>query len=373
MFFLYLGYQLMIIMNDSAFKTQWQYTTFRAGLPPEAGGASLESWLVTNILPYIVFVIFLLLAFNFAKQTNAIFAGALVAGAVALRGQVEGRLKRMPSYARMPAKELRLPGAAEREARGLERRARFMERIPGLRGRAPALREEVYKKTRGYIEEGEKRGEKISPQEAARMYWNNALNDPYKNLGLMSAQSSNLEDFWAEGRRRGHSDPEITRRFNENLVLARRYHDPTLRKIVKGDPRLAQAAIARERVTAAARIDEVVDPRERAVLNAISPTRAEEVASVRLWMREQVKPGDLKDTEAASFDNATVADAFLRYGKLDHFTRLGYDNPRGKGHVQDFINMYPPRAIQARYPELHRMISNPVQRRRLESAGWRFP
>jgi len=126
MFFLYLAYQLMIIMNDSAFKTQWQYTTFRAGLPPEAGGASLESWLVTNILPYIVFVLFLFLAFNFAKQTNAIFAGALVAGAVALQGQIEGRIKGVTRAGVREVKERRPKAISEeREARARERMAKI--------------------------------------------------------------------------------------------------------------------------------------------------------------------------------------------------------------------------------------------------------
>jgi len=125
MFFLYLGYELMIIINDAAFKTQWQYTTFRAGLPPEAGGASLESWLVTNILPYIVFVLFLFLAFNFAKQTNAIFAGVLVAGAVALQGQIEGRIKGVTKAGVREVKERRPKAISEeREARARERMAK---------------------------------------------------------------------------------------------------------------------------------------------------------------------------------------------------------------------------------------------------------
>ena len=125
MFFLYLAYQLMIIINDAAFKNQWQYTTFRANLPAQAGGASLESWLITDILPYIVFVIFLFLAFNFAKQTNAIFAGVLVAGAVALQGQIEGRIKGVTKAGVREVKERRPKAISEeREARARERMAK---------------------------------------------------------------------------------------------------------------------------------------------------------------------------------------------------------------------------------------------------------
>ena len=361
LFFIYLGISLWDMVWSPDWGTVWGTAGFGSGILM----ADLGPWMVNYVLPGIVFMLFLFVALQFAQKTNAIFAAGIIGAGVALGRTIKGRAESWtPRYARGRARKAMAP---ER----LERRARTYERL-GFKGRAMELREDVYKKTRGYMEEGESRGKKVSPQEAARMYWNNTLDDPYKNLGLMSAHADSMEEFWDEGARRGYNPDRVMQRINESLVLARTHHDPTLKKIVKGDLRLAQTATAQDRVNAAGRISEVMSPAEQA--NYPAP-QAERIASIRLWMKDRVKPGDFKDMDAAAFEHTAVQDALLRQAKLGHLLRIAYDNPRAKEHVQSLLtgpNALTPAARAQTYPELERMIQDPAQRRRLESAGWRF-
>jgi len=366
LFFLYIGMFVWEQVWDASWANQWKTDQFGTGTYL----AGLDRWLVENILPGIVFLLFLFIALHFAQKTNAIFATAIIGAGVALGKGLKGRIETgLQKYPRKLARERMAP-------KRLERRARLMERIPGLKGRAPALREEVYKKTKGYIEEGEKAGKRVSPEEAARMYWNNALGNPYKNIGLLSAHAKDIKEFRKEAARRGMSRDEIDRRLNESLILAGRYDPSTQKNLIKSDLYLATLPAARERVKASTRMAEVMSAQEQTQWNATRPGLAEEIASARLVMRDYVKPEDVENMDPEAFRYLGLRDAFLREGKLRHFERLGYNNPKARRRAQGRLN----ELIRTGelwnnpdYARLHEMLTRTNDRRRLSQAGWTIP
>ena len=297
LFFLWLGMSLWQMVWSPGWGTQWKTDTFGSGAALPGG---LDRWLVDNILPGVVFMIFLFLALQFTQKTNAIFAAGIIGTGVALGRTMKGRM--------------------EKGVRGyVEPRAKAAARIPQMQRWAGAKLQRVPilgEVTKGWRERGEEFGNRIE------------------------TEAKGFKEFTPEHVLSQISRPDIKKETRAGGILAILKKEESLKELEQkgklGDfeKRLESA---RGDLEFGGKLKDVRNLAPRYAYSNLSPQeRLEKFKD----MVEKRTPSQLAEIQSEGLKDNLFLEALASRGTEGQFSRI-WEDRRKREIVQDYINRHP--------------------------------